>query len=66
MESKKVTKLVNKRIRQIVVWNLSRFEQRLIDKKESVDAYTIRQALDLLSPNWREVKEFREIKLYGE
>jgi hypothetical protein len=48
--------------KQITVWNLIMIAERL-EPHRSGDAYNTRLALDLLSPNWRIVKEYKEIIL---
>jgi hypothetical protein len=63
MVNKKVEKLRLFREKQIKVWNLRCVEYWLEDIKESGRAYTVRLALDLLSSNWRTVKEYKEIVL---
>ena len=47
--------------RKIVIWNLKMLEKKLGERGKSDDAYTIRLALDLLSPNWRTAKRIEDI-----
>jgi len=48
---------------QMKVWNLRCLEERLVDSGQSLAAYTIRQVLDLISSNWRKVKEYKELEI---
>ena len=47
--------------KQITIWNLRCLEAYLVDMGRAGEAYTIRQALDLLSSNWRVVKDYKGI-----
>jgi len=47
---------------QILIWNLMQLEKKLIYRHKGSDAYLVRQALDLLYPDWKEVTDYKEIK----
>lgn len=49
--------------KRITVWNLRCAAEYMEDARDSGRAYNIRKALDLLSSNWRVVKDYREIEL---
>jgi hypothetical protein len=49
--------------KQITVWNLICTERYLHGGGDSGRAYNIRKALDLLSSNWRDISEYKEIIL---
>lgn len=51
---------------QIKVWNLMCVERSILDKnnyEEAGAAYLIREVLDLISPNWRKVEEYKELEV---
>lgn len=39
-------------------------EKKLAEEGRGNNAFTIRQILDMISPNWRDVKDYKQIKLY--
>lgn len=53
------------------IWNLKMLEKKLRSKIHrdftANDAFIIRQVLDLISPNWRDAEDYKqiEIKLEG-
>ena len=47
--------------KKIIIWNLKIVEKNLHKEGRTDDAYTIRLALDLLSPNWRIAKNIEDI-----
>jgi len=49
--------------KQLKVWNLKCLEKKLLQTGFPGCAFTIRQALDLLSPNWRTAKDYSELEV---
>ena len=50
---------------QMSIWNLKCAERIVGDKGYSAAAYSIREVLDILSPNWRKAKEYKDIEVYS-
>jgi hypothetical protein len=63
VDKRTLEKLRRKSGIQIKVANLKTLEERLHSEGRSSEAFTIRQNLDLLSPNWRRVEDYRDIKV---
>jgi len=51
------------REKQMKIWNLKMLEESLFQSKDSGRAYTVRQVLDLISPNWKEAENFRDLEV---
>lgn len=46
------------------IWNLKMLEKKLADEGRGNNAFTIRQVLNMISPNWRDATDYKQIKLY--
>ena len=45
------------------IWNLKMLEKKLCEEGRGSDAFTIRMVLDMISPNWRDVTDYKQIEV---